>query len=149
MSERVSVTLKILAVHKEASEKIIDQTADEGPIYLDEFVSYVFYEVNYGNLDFLHLLEKEGIAYDSTYDAGNDWPESTESLRFDEFGYANIKLITEYAINPPIGKLIEFLDDHAKLKEFILTHQQEYTPIPWNNQEAWGKLRLLREVIGA
>jgi hypothetical protein len=41
------------------------------------------------------------------------------------------------------------LDDHRALKDYILEHRDQITPIPWDSQEEYAKVYLTKQLIAA
>jgi hypothetical protein len=144
MGDRTYVVLRILKCHeKRAKELFTDNPSDEWEH--DDLVLFGFEEVNYGDLDFLRSLQEAGIAYESSWDAGNDYTSGTEYCRFTDNGKIIVKSIydDEKGIEP--RKLLAVLHDHEKLKQVILNFQEEVAVLPWDDQKDYGdKYRVLR-----
>ena len=146
MGDRVSVTLTVLTSHAKQTENICSSSQDWKETS-GEFTYLTFYEVNYGELDFLYALEEAGISYTSEWDQGGDFAAGNKTLRFDTEGNAIIKEVYDKYANPDIDELIKLLNDHEALKQFITDHYNEVTPLPWNNQEHNAKIYRARRLI--
>lgn len=148
MGDHTTVTLYVPSALKVQAESLFDYAAAEaGEDPGDGLAYFVFDEVNYGNLEFLNLLGEAGIAYDSCWDSGDQHGAGSTCLRFDSEGNALYKDISDNNSNPCIVTLLSLIDDHKKLKEFILKHQEEQSEMPWDNQVEYGKIFLAKKLI--
>ena len=153
MGDRTLVQLTILKNQSEQAKSFFTHPPDEedtscgsGEI---EHSFFTFYEVNYGELDFLELLHEAGIAYDSSWNAGGEYGPGTSSARYTPEGDLILKHISDEQINPDLGTLMTLIDDPLGLRNFILTHKDRLTALPWDDQIKYGKLYLTRKLIGA
>lgn len=146
MGDRTTVTLTVLASQKEAAKELFDTAAVEDWGYR-ELHEYLFYEVNYGELEFLDKLQAAGIAYASRWDAGDGYGAGTKFCRFTSDGDSEIKEVYDTGVNPELTPLLACIDDHAALKKFILAHRESITPLPWDNQEEYGKRHRAKQLI--
>lgn len=133
MGDRTTVTLTVLK--EQASEA--EQHFDFQPEYNDfdeTFAHFVFYEVNYGTLEFLPKLIEAGIPFDSDWDSGGDYGPGTHYCRYDKDGEVQeIELSNEYR-NPDINQLYSLIDDPIALVAKVISHHLAVTPLPWDNQ---------------
>lgn len=153
MGDRTSVQLTILKKQSEQAKILFTYPPDEedtswgsGEI---EQSFFTFFEVNYGELGFLGLLHEAGIAYDSSWDAGGEYGPGTISARYTPEGDLILKRISDEQINPDLGTLMALIDAPSGLRNFILTHKELITVLPWDDQIKYGKLYLTRKLIGA
>ena len=149
MGDRTSVTLQVLLVHAADVENILLEVNDSSEHnFKDErFHYYNFYEVNYGDLDFLPLLVEAGIAYNSQWDSGSEYGPGCEYCRFTSDGNVILKSISDSYINPCLDTLMGKLDDYAALKAFIIEHHNEVSVPSWEDQEEYGKIYKVKQLI--
>ena len=145
MGDRTIVTLTVLLSQSELVESIAVEVDNE--LADDPLQHYYFYEVNYGELDFLPKLQELGIAYDSAWESGSDYGPGTSSCRFTPEGEAVLKKLEESDRNPDINSLMLLLDDYQKLKGYIQDHANKQMLLSWNNQEEYGKLYRTKQLI--
>lgn len=145
MGDRTSVVLSVPDQFKEVIEGFgnFDDTW-EGAINTQCFQ---YYEVNYGELDFLKKLEAKGIAYENEWAAGGEYTAGTKSCRFTAEGIIDIKEIYDIDRNPSIDKLMDLIKSPDKLIKFIQIHHEKISVLPWDNQVEYGKLYLARKLI--
>lgn len=137
MGDRTTVTLEVLTEHKERAEALFSCTSSEDWQSTEGVTNYYyFYEVNYGELDFLPKLEANGIPYSSSWDSGGEYTAGTKSCRFDADGNIIIKEIYDNEVNPSNTGLLRLIDDPEKLREFILEHAEKIKVLPWTDQAA-------------
>jgi hypothetical protein len=146
VGDRTTVTLTFLQSQQEEALKHFDQVASGAEI-VDDLAHHVFYDVNYGNLEFLDDLQAAGIAYDSTWDSGSGFTSGTKSCRFMPDGTAVIKEIYESENNPNLGSLMSRIDDLLALRQFVLEHHQSVSVLPWDNQEEYGQRYRTKQLI--
>lgn len=146
MGDRTTVKLTLLASQKEAALAFFDEGPEDEDPYGD-LVEFSFYEVNYGKLDFLEKLQNAGIAYDSQWDAGGDYGAGTESCRFTDTGETINKQLYDDCMGIAVDTLIPVIHDLLALQKIILDKQEELAVLPWNNQEANGKLYRMKQLI--
>lgn len=146
MGDRTTVTLAFLQSQQEEALKHFDQVASEAEI-VDDLAYHSFYEINYGNLEFLDALQAAGIAYDSTWDRGSGFSSGTRSCRFMPDGTAVIKEIYESENNPNLGSLMCRIDDLLALRQFVLEYHQKVSVLPWDNQEEYGQRYRTKQLI--
>lgn len=156
MGDRTSVSLMILKEDKEKFEsnaKAID--ADDydsnAPWHEDEkFVYYQYYEVNYGNLPFIDDLIRLGIPHDTEWDSGSEYGPGSSYARFTKDGEVQHLEVSNEHRNPSLTGLIERLDDHEALKQFILDHKEQTVPLPLDEQQLINaKVYLTKQLISA
>lgn len=146
MGDRTTVTLTFLQSQQEEALKHFDQVASEAEI-VDALAYHTFYDVNYGNLEFLDALQAAGIAYDSTWDSGSGFDSGTKSCRFMPDGTAVIKEIYESENNPNLSSLMSRIDDLLALRQFVLEHHQSVSVLLWDNQEEYGQRYRTKQLI--
>ena len=146
MGDRTTVTLTVLNAQAAKAEALFEYGADQEQSD-DAFTSFIFNEVNYGTLDFLPALLAVGIAYDSEWERGGDFVAGSEYGRFTPEGYSKVLGIDDCNLNPDIYSLMGLIDDPVELRAYIMHHHQKATPLPWDNQEEYGKLYLARQLI--
>jgi hypothetical protein len=151
MGDRTSVTLTIPTVYKEAALAIF---GNDGP--QDEFESTQatseltycrWYEVNYGTLPHLDDLMKAGIPFDSEWDSGSEYGPGTESCRFTPDGDAQRKEVADDSLNPSMSRCLALIDNLEALRQYILTHKESVTSLPWENQVEYSKRYRLKQLI--
>jgi hypothetical protein len=147
MGDRTTVYLDLLASQADAAKKLFDYEPEHARQNGDQFVEFEFHEVNYGTLGFLSELEKAGIAYDSSWSEGDQYGAGTLFGRFTADGEIVRLERYETDIDPSMGCLMKLIDDPVALREYILQHHKETTPLPWDNQEEYGKLYRARMLI--
>ena len=145
MRDRTIVTLTVLLSQSELVESIAGEVDNECAD--DPLQHYYFYEVNYGELDFLPKLQELGIAYDSAWESGSNYGPGTSSCRFTPEGEAVLKKLYESDRNPDINSLMLLLDDYQKLKGYIQDHANKRMLLSWNNQEEYGKFYRTKQLI--
>ena len=149
MGDRAQVALTILTVDRERAENLFD--GDE-PSYVEDepesmHVIFTFDEVNYGTLDFLEELEEAGIPFDSRWEGGDEYGPGFHACRFAASGEAIRYEVSDEDRNPDLNTLMAHIDDHNKLKEYILAHGKSVTPLPWADQEANAKIYRVKKLI--
>lgn len=151
MGERVSVCLTVLATQSKEAKALFTFQYDDN-YYNDDndplLNTFTFSEVNYGTLGFLPLLVAEGIVYDCTWEARSGWSEGTESCRFTAEGFPVVKTIDVDDINPSLESLLKLIDEPVALRNAILAHRDKVAVLPWDDQEAYGKLFRVNRLIG-
>lgn len=150
MGDRTYVTLYVKTSQAEAAAAVFGDIILDTPGYVVEYgklTAWGFDEVNYGELPFLNKLREAGIAYDNTWDRGNDYGAGTESCRFTPEGEAILRTIYDDDLNPDIHELMARIDDPEALREFILQHKENTTTLPWDNQEEYGKTYQAMQLI--
>lgn len=148
MGDRVSVTLSVLTSQAQAAKAIIDDSYQDEGMWLDYKLTYFVYEeVNYGNLPELKVLLEHGIAYESEWEAGGDFGKGAEQLRFTSEGEAVVMSVYESEQNPPMNELLAIIDKPEELRNYILKYKEVHTPLPWDNQEEYGKLYRAKKLL--
>lgn len=147
MGDRTTVTLTILTNQVAQARPLFDdepEYEDQNNLGLTEFV---FYEVNYGNLQFLDQLQEAGIAYNSRWDSGSEFGSGCDYCRFTPNGGVIVKGISDDYINPSLDVLMEKIDDYEALKKAITSHHDQVSVLDWDNQEQYGKIYRTRQLI--
>lgn len=149
MGDRTTVELTVLKVHLEKTKELVNESFDDEDIAQNDVLATItFREVNYGELDVLPTLLAEGIAYDSYWWNGREYTWGTEYGRFLEDGTTIVKTIyDDDDQSMPMDKLLEVIDDYEALKAAIRKREEELTVLPFDNQEARGKLYLIKKLI--
>ena len=146
MGDRTTVTLTVLLSQENEAKELMNfepEDSWEGDIH----TYFEFQEVNYGTLDFLPQFKAAGIAYDSHWERGSEFGPGTKSLRFDSSGEAIEKEIYDCDKDPDIDVLMEAIDDPEKLRQLILSHHEEVTNLPWDNQQLFGQRYRAKQLI--
>lgn len=146
MGDRTTVTLSVLKQHKDIVEELSGYFEEEFPGNSGTHC-FMYYEVNYSNLDFLKDLESRGIPYKSKWNAGSEYKSGGESCQFTPEGTVVKKIIYDDDINPPLSDLMNLIQTPAKLVEYIIQHKEKVSLMPWENQAEYGKLYLARKLI--
>ena len=149
MGDRTTVTLTVLKSQKD--EAITIGLADGyEPDHVSEsnhLAHIAYYEVNYGELTFLPQLTAAGIAFDSDWDHGGDYSAGTEFSRFTSEGEIKEFSYSNDMYNPNLGTCMGLIGDPEKLVQYILDHHNKVTPLPWDNQEAFGKIYRTKQLL--
>jgi hypothetical protein len=150
MGDRTSVDLTILKAHQAKFEAFMkNQDTYESSYEDSDFVTYSFWEVNYGNLDFLADLIKLGIPFTSHWESGSEYGPGNQHLRFTPDGELQEIEVSDEYLNPDLSELIKRIDNYRDLKEYILYHRDRITPLPWDSQEEYAKIYLTKQLIAA
>lgn len=149
MGDRTSVTLYVLTAQKdEALELIGEESSEEGEVGIDSGQYYFSFEqVNYGNLLCLAKLREHGIAYESAWEAGDEYGPGTEYLRFTPDGEAVEITVYDSDQNPDLHKLLAHINNYDELREVIISHKKNITPLPWDNQVEYGKIYRMTQLV--
>lgn len=150
MGDRTHVELLILKEHEEKAKGIIhdyDEKLDMSFADGSLFVNYVYYEVNYGKLDFLYKLQENGIAYDQNWNDGDEYTAGVEYCRFTSEGDIIIKEVydSDHSIN--VNKLVSIIHDHTALIDLIQKQQKHIETPSWDNQVEYGKKHQMRRLL--
>lgn len=147
MGDRTSVYLTVLTTQAEQAENLFDYESNEDREYIGTTI-FTFYEVNYGELDFLPELADAGIAYDSMWGSGHEYSTGTESVRFTPDGDIVRKTIYSNEVNPNLDRLMELINKPVALCRYILEHKESITVAPIDNtQIEYGKRYLVKKLI--
>jgi hypothetical protein len=147
MGDRTTVYLDVLASQADAAKELFDyESQDEYPNG-EQFIEFQFSEINHGTLDFLDKLQEAGIAFDSSWSQGSEYGPGTTFCRFTAEGQVIKFDRYESEINPGMVGLMRLIDNPEALREAILQHHRETTPLPWDNQEEYGKLYRTKQLI--
>ena len=140
MGDRTYVTLWVKTVHADEVRPFAGKEGYADEKTYEDSTSFGFEEVNSGELSFLEELEKLGIAYDSSWEPGGEYGAGTRSARFTPEGAIDIRTIYNADYNPSLSELLARINSPDDLIAYILKHKEEVTPLPWDNQEQYGKL---------
>lgn len=150
MGDRTTVTLDILNTQVALAKTMqhFDGFAEEYPGENGNVLtSFIFNEVNYGELYFLEDLENLGIAYDSRWDAGCEYSAGIKHARFTAEGELQLAEVYDTGVNPDIDHCIKLIDDYPALRQYLINHKAQTTPLPWDNQEEYGKIYRTKKLI--
>ena len=157
MGDRTSVNLYVLSsqaervvellgsVEEHPEERFTGTREGEAPTHTHLYFS----EVNYGELAGLELLEEEGIAYDSEWSNGSEYGSGTSYCRFSPEGKMESSVQYDDQLNPPLGALMDRIEDSEGLKAYILDFSKKLEVRSWDNQEEYGRLYRTLRLIGA
>lgn len=148
MGDRTHVVLTVMSCHHDDVLKIFEKHSDnitKG----QEFSYFSFDEVNYGNLPWLDTLIETGIAYDSEWGHGAEYSSGMEFCRFTADGELQRNSFDDSSKNPNLDTLIGLIDKPKELRKYILEYKDKIIPLPWDNQEEYGKLYRMRQLIAA
>ena len=88
-----------------------------------------------------------GIPYNSSWSSGSNYGAGTEYNRYTSSGQNVLLTVSDERINPCIVGLMTVIDEPIKLQEMVRNHHQDTTPLPWDNQVAYGKLHRTRCLV--
>jgi len=151
MGDRTSVSLSFpTALLEKAKSLDTSEDFDDPNWENDGITNFYFYEVNYGNLDFLDDFIKAGIAFDSHWDAGGDYGPGTRSVRFTPEGDLIDKEIYDEGVNPDIDTLMELLETPDQLIQYIKDWKEKVSvPDLDEYQVEYGKIYQAKKLISA
>ena len=150
MGDRTSVTLTVLRLQAEeakacfGSDKNYAHQVESSDLLL---IQWEFEEVNYGELPFLRLLEKAGIAYDSYWSNGDEYGAGCSYCRFTSEGEAVKKDLYDNEDCLSMDVLTALMDQPVHLRRRIVDKIDERTVLPWDHQEEYGKLYRMKQLI--
>jgi hypothetical protein len=147
MGDRTTVYLDVLVSQAEAAKKLFDYGSQDEYLNGEGFIEFVFTEINHGTLDFLSKLQEAGIAYDSSWSPGNEYGAGANFCRFTADGEVICFDRYDSEAHPDLSCLMTRIDDPIALREYILEHHKNVTPLPWDNQEEYGKLYRTKQLI--
>lgn len=147
MNDASSVLLTVLTSQSLPVQELIGIDEYSESMQSGEYTSYTFHDVNYGELDFLHLLQTKGISYLSEWESGDEYDAGCASCRFTPEGEAIIREIYDSEYNPSMGLLLERIDNPTALRTYILEHKESQTILPWDNQEEYGKIYRVNQLL--
>jgi hypothetical protein len=120
----------------------------------DGVAEFMFYEVSYGNLPFLNELRQAGIAYDSSWETGEDISSGTYSLRFLPDGSAIEKSYYDDELQLDYDTLKSLVADHTDDDALAAAIRKEtqymagLCEVPdWDNQAEYGKRYLAKQLL--
>jgi hypothetical protein len=155
MGDRTDVQLTIpTELHKLAEQVAPDMCDHAGATYCEQhgglqLVTLEYYEVNYGELEFLPKLVDVGIPYTRYWYRGGEYNQGEEFLRFTPEGDIRLVELYEGEENFPIDQLTDLmiLGDMDKLTDAYNAHMLKTTPLSWDNQVEYGKLFRTKKLI--
>lgn len=147
MGDRTYVLLTVPMAHRDFVRSVYDNMEDSVDKYPnDELCYFEFDEVNYGELEHLDRLLAQGVAFDSQWEAGNEYGPGTRYVRFTETGevigkeiydaYGRVSLITLEQLHKNNPAPIDLQREFTNL---IQKRRREITIPPWDNQVEYGK----------
>jgi len=146
MGDRTSVELAVLNSHAATAEEMFVYAANIKEI--GECITYFYFDdINYGELPFLNALLAAGIAYSSEWQRGGEFGPGCSSCRFTADGEAETKELYEGDQDPSITQLLQYIDEPHKLRSFILEYKEKVSVLPWDNQEEYGKIYRIKQLI--
>lgn len=156
MGDRTWVHLTILASQLEQARPIIE--ASEGELEEPESIAtsapntptliwFKFEECNYGNLSCEKALQQAGIPFDKAWGRGDAYDSGTMYNRYTGAGELAAIEVYDAGINPDIDELLKRIDEPDKLRQYIRDHKGKITPLPWDDQEEYGKRYRARQLI--
>lgn len=113
----------------------------------EALVAIQYEEVNYGDLDFLEELASRGIAFTSEWASGGNYGPGSTTFRFNAEGEAQFISIMDGEQNPPIGQLMQLIDDPQALANYVRRHHQRTTPWPFKHQGEYGRICLAKRLL--
>ena len=141
MGDRTYVQLTFPKEHYDVVKPFAEDACTEDYYaHTPNLYCFCFSEVNTGDLDFLRELRNLGIAYNSSWDRGDNYKEGVEYCRFTPEGKRVIKTIYDGDENPRINELLIRIDSYEELKQYILDHAERHSILPWDNQVEYGKI---------
>lgn len=148
MGDRTSVTLTFPTVLLSEVESIDEHEPVDRCEY-DDLTIFQYHDINYGDLLFLDTLCERGIPFESCWDSGSEFGSGTEYCRYSPEGIIQRINIDDSQINPDMNRLMQLIDNPISLKEYILQHLKDTTPLPWDDQVKYGKIFRTRQLIHA
>lgn len=148
MGDRTTVTLVLLQSQVAVAEGVEGWEKPNEETEQDDTSEFTYYEVNYGNLDFLEKLAAHGIAYTSSWCSGSEYSAGTEYCRFTPEGDAIVKQIYDDGWGCPVSELMSRLESHEDLRAYILEHHEKLTILDMTeDQVEYGKLYRAKQLI--
>ena len=115
-----------------------------------EFTKFIYCDINYGELKFLPKLFKLGIAYDSSWEAGDEYGAGTEMGRFTKTGELIRRVVYNSERSLSAEVLMRDIHNPKKLIDYIKQMHQRTSPLSWDNQYEYGQTaRCLRLLVNA
>jgi hypothetical protein len=145
MGDRTKVVLTMPTVHVTTAKKLLKDSDYE--INLGQLTEIEFSEVNWGTLPFLSELRKAGIPYNSHWDNGCEYTAGEEMCRFTSEGEIELLEVYDESKNPDLDTLIGYIDNPNLLRSYILNYKDSVSSLPWDNQEAYSKIYLTKQLI--
>ena len=146
MSDPTTVYLIVPVEHAATVEEMYSYF-DESTSYSPGYHMFRFLEINYGNLEHLDKLQALGIAYESSWESGDEYAPGTEYCRFTPEGECVISTVYNEDVNPGLLTLMDLLDKPEELIQYIKDHHARVTPIPRENQVEYGKIYAALQLI--
>ena len=147
MGDRTNVNLMVLAAHAKTTKELLLCKPDEISKDLVGFTTFIFYEINYGELDGLELLRDAGIPYESYWGQGSEYCPGTETCRFTPNGDAIVKIVYEEDLNISLASLMQDIEQPDVLVQKIRKAYEKNQVLSWDNQEDCGKRFRLKQLI--
>lgn len=140
MSSRSSVILTFQENNEGQVEEILNK---HGTVANDKWknsngtVDFFFEEVKYGELHAVTYLQIAGIPYNVHNEEGEDYCAETKYCRYNEKGECVLSTIGNDDDFIHVEELLEIIDDHKALREYILACEKACNPPSWDNQEEY------------
>ena len=146
MGDRTTVYLTVLKTQADAAKKLFDEGGDEDHRD-DETSIFTFYDVNYGELEFLDELRDAGIAYDSDWSEGDNYSSGTQSCRFTHTGDCIEKVLDGDSQSISLDLLVSLKHDYIAIVDLIDKRVEEADVLSWYNQEIFGSRYRAKKLI--
>lgn len=111
--------------------------------------TFIFYDVNYGELDGLDKLMEAGIPFNSHWEDGCTYTAGTTYCRFTQDGFIQELSVYDNNQNPDLNKLMELLNDNEALVKYIKDFHRNTIPLSWSTQLENRKVYLTKKLIDA
>lgn len=149
MGDRTYVTLYVNKEHAQIVSTLVEaEVEDTVGVASGEMAYFGFDDVNYGELEELPRLQEKGIAYDSHWEAGDEYGPGVEYCRFTPEGEMIVQTVYEDGnLDGFLDDLIKYRRDPQKRDELILRVYSNRTPMSWENQVEYGQRYLANELL--
>lgn len=152
MGDRVSTSLTVLREHEDTAVSLIEPEQGKPDDRWEDHITVclTYYEVNYGTVESLVKLRQAGIPYSFAWDAGSEFTEGEEHLRFTPEGEACMSTESQLWPSGVISECITLVNQAESLeagKAALQAKLAALTPMPWDNQAEYGRLYQARQLI--
>lgn len=142
MGNRYFVELTVLSEHKSTVQAALEKELNTcDPNYSLESISngtltyFQLDEISDGDIQCLFDLDKQGIPYEVYSSEGDIFLTS----RFTADGERQVISVAISAMNLDLTTCKNLLNTSDALVDYIKNHIDSVTPLPWDNQEEYGK----------
>ena len=90
----------------------------------------------------------EGVAFDSYWEAGDEFESGAKHCRFTPEGKVIIKDILESQHSLPVHELKRLMQNHTDIMDYIKARLAFLAVLPWDNQVDYGKRHVICRLIG-